>query len=799
MTAPWSTESNWTASHTSLDSVITFETFDSPIDSQSIPKPPLLLLPPSSINPQPCQITLNFTQKHEIRQVYVRSTARVYEIYYSPALQSDNEYLCTVRCSAAAMEESSFPATDVKEAISVNSDAPSDILPKARVASENKSGTNEDDWVEVKLPVGSDQNSNNNRNHQDFYEATAEINDSEPCMSLTIRLLSVQSKGCVYVDEVYVFADPIDSSDSENQTVNAETSANNSLMNMLVPTLLGLSKSRSVKLHDQNNSSSVRKPIKSEVEPTTSNNPVNHVHQQDETLRKPCKAKAESTRSQLPISTPDKDNLRDLTTRNEFSYTRTEVLLEQLVARVSRIEDICMRFEENMLKPINSMEARLQRVEQQVESLGRCPVSPSFSKLEPNPESISNDVNGSRLCGEPESEKTESFSTRTQKPPEDTSMATVQEIPCCDEKLEVNDVSESPKKEKPKKTVSIDDALAAALAGFSSFTKPNDSCIVKSIDTTHGSNTDGEEVASVSSESLKPTAPEFIEDENDEGPTSCDVSTEIPDNSFDSHRIFQVDDEEAMGPTGSVSYPSSPHETDAQQESIKAVKILTFDKTDILKHFPDQPQDVLESSVDFESPILEVKFTSFDNGSLKSPLEALMTSDVARPATDKGVLIEEHSKTTNNLLVDLDGDDTARPNTDEGILTEEHSKTANNLLVDLDGDDTARPNTDEGVLIEEHSKTANNLLVDLDGDDTARPITDDGVLIEERSKTANNLLADLDSDDAAMPATDEGVLIEQRPETANNILENLDDDDIGKELQQDLLAAELKTSFVSLI
>ncbi|KAI7757271.1 hypothetical protein M8C21_019182, partial [Ambrosia artemisiifolia] len=769
MSTPWSTESNWTASHTSLDSVITFETFDSPIDPQSIPthpKPPLLLLPPSSINPQPCQITLNFTQKHEIRQVYVRSTARVYEIYYSPALQSDNEYLCTVRCSAAAMEESSFPATDVKEAISVNSDAPSDILPKARVANENKSGTNEDDWVEVKLPVGSDQNSNNNRNHQDFYEATAEINDSEPCMSLTIRLLSLQSKGCVYVDEVYVFADPFDSSDSENQTVNAETSANNSLMNMLVPTLLGLSKSRSVQLHDQNNSSSVGKPIKSEVEPTTLNNPVNHVHQQDETLRKPSEAKTESTRSQLPVSTPDKDNLCDLRTRNEFSYTRTEVLLEQLVARVSRIEDICMGFEENMLKPINSMEARLQRVEQQVESLGRCPVSPSFSKVEPNPESISNDGNGSRLCGEPESEKTESFSTGTQKPPEDTSMATVQEIPCCDEKLEVNDVSESPKKEKPKKTVSIDDALAAALAGFSSFTKPNDSCIVKSIDTTRGSNTDGEEVASVSSESLKPTAPEFIEDENDEGPTSCDVSSDIPDNSFDSHRIFQVDDEEAMGPTGSVSCPSSPpHETDDQQESIKAVKILTFDKTDILKHFPDQPQDVVESRVDFESPILEVKFASFDNGSLKSPLEALMTNDVARPATD------------------------------EGVLTEEHSITTNNLLVDLDVDDTARPNTDEGVLIEEHSKTANNLLVDLDGDDTARPITDDGVLIEERSKTANNLLADLESDDAAVPATDEGILIEQRPETANNILENLDSDDIGKELQQDLPAAELETSF----
>ncbi|KAM0064812.1 putative ATPase PAAT [Helianthus debilis subsp. tardiflorus] len=674
MTTPWTT---WTLSRGSLDSVLTFETFDFPIESESTPrKPPLLLLPPPSSDSQPCEIKLNFTQKHEIRQVYVRSTARVYEIYYAPALNSDNEYLCTVRCSAASVEDNSFPASDVKEAVSVSSEGHTDILPKARVAGENKIGTNEDDWVEVKLPVGLDQSSNHSRNHQDFYEATAEINDSEPCMSLTIRLLSLQTKGCVYVDEVYVFADPIDSNDSENQTVNAETSANSSLMTMLVPTLLGLTKSRSAQLQDQNSSNPVG--------PATSNYPVNHVYQQDETSCKPSEAKAELTQSQLAVSTRNEDKVSDWTARNELSYNRSEILLEQLVERVSRIEDICMRFEENMLKPINNMEARLQRVEQQVELLVRCPVSPSFSRLEPEPRSISNDGNGSKSCGEPELEKTESFLTGTHNPPEDKSMA-------IDEKLEVNDVLESPKKEKPKKTVSIDDALAAALAGFSSFTKPNDSCIVESIDTTRVSNTDGEEEASVSSESRKATAPEFMGEENDEGPTSCDVSTDITDNSFDSHgTTSQVDDEEAMGPTGNVSCPSSPHETDAQLESITAVKVLTFDKTDILKHFPDQPQDVSESRVDFESPILEVKFASFDNGSLKSPLEALLTDDAARPATDEGVLMEECSKTTNNLLVDLDGDDAARPAIVEGgVLIEERPETTNNILGDLDGDDVS--------------------------------------------------------------------------------------------------------------
>ncbi|XP_076952227.1 uncharacterized protein LOC143625894 [Bidens hawaiensis] len=672
MTTPWTTETSWTLSRGSLDSIVTFESFDFPIDSESTTtrKPPLLLLPPSPTDYEPCEIKLNFTQKHEILQVYVRSTARVYEIYYAPDLQSDNEYLCTVRCSAASVDDNSFPLTD--------------------------------DWVEVKLPVGPDQKPNSGRIHQDFYEATAEINDSEPCMSLTIRLLSLQTKGCVYVDEVYVFADPIDPSvDLVSQTANPETSASSSLMTMLVPTLLGLAKSRSVHLPDQNSSNHVVKHvktelepsdakteltpshlrtsqlIKTELEPTSSNNSINHVRQKDETLRKPSEAKAELTQSQLPVLTPDK----------EFPYMRTEILLEQLVSRVSRIEDICMRFEENMLKPINTMEARLQRVEQQVELLAKCPESPMFSKREPDPTSTNENENDSRLCGEPELEKTVSFSSGDHEPPEDT---------FCDEKVEVSDVLESPK-EKPKKTVSIDDALAAALAGFSSFTKSNDGLIVESIDTTHVSITDSEDEAEADSESLKETGPEFIM-ENDVGPVSSDVSF----------------DEVAIGPTGNFSCPLSPHETDDQQESIEVVKMLTFDKTDILKHFPDQPQEVLESRVDFESPILEVKFASFDNGSLKSTLEALLTDD-ARPATDEVVLIEERVEPVSNLLMDLDGDDVAGPVTEP----------ANNMMVDLEVDDAARPVTDEVVLIEEQFKPGSNLLVDFNGDDVSEGVQQD--------------------------------------------------------------------------
>ncbi|KAJ9558276.1 hypothetical protein OSB04_012890 [Centaurea solstitialis] len=692
-TTPWSSQSNWTVScGGSLDSAITFESFDLPIDSQfTATKPPLLLLPPSSSDFEPCEIKLNFTQKHEIRQVYVRSTARVYEIYYAPTLQSENEYLCTVRCSAASVDDSLFPATDVKEATSVNLVGANGILPKGKVAGESNIGGNEDDWVEVKLPVGRvddgstylpNQTSNSIRNCQDYYEATAEINDSDPCISLTLRLLSLQSKGCVYVDEVYVFADAIDTNDSENQPVNAESSAGNSLMTMLVPTLLGLSKSRSLQLHDQDNPKSVAKPIETESVPATSTNPVDVFNQHDEKLLKQSEDKANSSCIKLPVSVPVSASapyICDFTTRNGFSYNRAENLLEELVSRVTRIEDICMRFEEKMVKPISSMEARLQHVEQQVELLAK-----NSQKLEPNHRSIINDGSDFHLSGGSESEKEGSVSNETNKPPADLTvreglMASGPESLCCDEKEEVNEVLESPKKESPKKeipkkSVSIDDALAAALAGFSLFTKTDDShavapvespeeerldCNQAPIDTTLVSNTSGE--ASICCESPNATSPEIEEEAEDTTKSSespeRNSSEEITDNGL----CLQETSEQATDPT------HENHEAD-ERDSIGTVKIVKFDKSDILKHFPDQSLDAVEvkdgsESIDFESSILEVKFASLANGSLVSGLGSLL-SYADDPDTDERILMCDPEEKTananenaNNLLVELDGDD----------------------------------------------------------------------------------------------------------------------------------------------
>lgn len=93
-----------------------------------------------------------FMQKHEIRQVYVRSTARVYEIYYAPTLQSDDEYLCTVRCNIAERDGEFLQASGIDI---VTQQYLKDFVGKpteGRVPAEAKLCTNDDDWVDVKVP-----------------------------------------------------------------------------------------------------------------------------------------------------------------------------------------------------------------------------------------------------------------------------------------------------------------------------------------------------------------------------------------------------------------------------------------------------------------------------------------------------------------------------------------------------------------------------------------------------------------------------------------------------------------------
>lgn len=81
-----------------------------------------------------------FPIKYEIRQIYVRSSARMYEIYYGLDSKSTNEYLCTVRCSSVEQGSNENDSRCVGEMSSRSSNT----------------GSSEDSWVDVTKSPESD-------------------------------------------------------------------------------------------------------------------------------------------------------------------------------------------------------------------------------------------------------------------------------------------------------------------------------------------------------------------------------------------------------------------------------------------------------------------------------------------------------------------------------------------------------------------------------------------------------------------------------------------------------------------
>uniref|UniRef100_A0A2P2JL64 Uncharacterized protein MANES_10G141000 n=1 Tax=Rhizophora mucronata TaxID=61149 RepID=A0A2P2JL64_RHIMU len=164
--ASCSIAATWTVAGGSLLSSVTFEsslcTIDDDTDNNhdrssavdSTAKSPLVLCP-SSPDATPCEIIITFAQKHEVRQVYIRSTARVCEIYYAPEMHSGNEYLCTVRCGIAARGEEVLCAPETDETILTHLRGFTEEPSEGKQQSGCKLTTNEDDWVEVKVPITS--------------------------------------------------------------------------------------------------------------------------------------------------------------------------------------------------------------------------------------------------------------------------------------------------------------------------------------------------------------------------------------------------------------------------------------------------------------------------------------------------------------------------------------------------------------------------------------------------------------------------------------------------------------------
>ncbi|KAG4984853.1 hypothetical protein JHK86_032544 [Glycine max] len=437
----WNSQSNWNTVWGSIRDCITFQSDDDD-DSESTPTP-LLLHSPSPDSP-PCEIKITFAEKHELRQIYVRSTARVYEIYYAPNSRTNNDYLSTVRCGFAVRDDQVLR------------------FPSIQNLSDDNINKSEDDWVEVKVPDSPSQtkpypNSAKTSVSQDLYEATAEINDANPCISVTLRLLSLQSKGRVYVDEIYVFADPVESADSESHI---ENSSSSSLMAMFLPSmqlsktteLSNLNALRKENQHFPGDGLEVTLPsdsvIKTQLKGNTSITDPQEVKlnevkggwvgpSQPDALSED--ARIESNHAAVPSQTDKMDNtfsvvpskiaeMENNDTALPFQFAKTkcncsaipsqgsipesnhgdclgdnvERALEQLLSRMDRIEEICLGFQEKMVMPMSSIEARLQQVEQQLDTLTKkfqtsaLPSCPRISALDAS--CIESDANSCENC-----------------------------------------------------------------------------------------------------------------------------------------------------------------------------------------------------------------------------------------------------------------------------------------------------------------------------------------------------------------------------------------------------------------
>ncbi|KAF4346726.1 hypothetical protein F8388_016789 [Cannabis sativa] len=700
-----SSTTNWSISRGSLLKSITFDSSLSPIDgdgdgdcedlSSSSNDP--LVLKPSVSDSGPCEITICFAQKHEVQQIYVRSTARVYEIYYESNPQNGKEYLCTVRCGIAARDEQVLQAIDKEDVASASSKGACDGESKENIRNDG-SRSSEDEWVDVKVPDNSRP-----KITQDYYEATAQINDADPCISITIRLLSVQNKDCVYVDEVYVFADPVESDDSEKEVDKKENSTGNSLMTMLLPTLMQMSKTKgSTRMEDKQTSEVQKKQNCVE----SGSEAAQFISAATTIQREGNSSVADRQRVEFRDINRASVSTAQLQTPVQVSHSESNDhvgrALDQLSSRMGRMENLFLRFEESLLKPIHSIEARLHKVEQHLEVLANkqkdselptcsrfCAPNFSLVQSDSNSNSLINSEIGYARCEEAESNIKSVHSELQTNSVNDfsDSVNATQLLPSLvvtapefstDDEEEENCVSETindSSVDKPRERMTVDDALASALAR-----------LVSSV--------------SIQTEDHSPTlsvkAPEFPSEEDIEEfrlGTGETATINVVDNNNQSEKTVEEDDEQdqhikrvekdragSETSNGLVcdnddiqdhslqnqtdAIDSDTKQEDATSDSVTAVEImkegevgtdsnngLVHDKIDdIPDHSIQNPTDATGSEtkeeegskkdvltdivelplphaasvVDFETSVLDVKFLSLSSCDRNCPLETLL-------------------------------------------------------------------------------------------------------------------------------------------------------------------------------
>ncbi|KAK1287297.1 hypothetical protein QJS10_CPB19g01077 [Acorus calamus] len=562
----WIASTSWTVAVGSLRGSISVDSSIDDGDEEDVVVSPtssqglILSRPPPESDPVPCEITINFRKKCEVLRVYVRSTARVYEIYYAAENQGTNEYLCTVRCGAAAVEDAMSSTPCAGEA-----SGPVEAQEKMVKNASTHSG-DEDGWVEVRVPDCTQQENGTKsslkkfdwfigKNIPVYYEATAYISDATPCFSLTLRLLSLQVKEFVHVEEIYIYADPVEveATETGRQQGSMGSLDASPLLSMLVPSLLQLSKA-GVGRTQHKNVSDDDKEHKSQ----------DGIRNATETMKSIGDAKSALQVKDSPIR---EDEMKPTEARDHNSHLDSShqipppkqvpeispnKVLEELVCRVERIECLLMRFEEKMINPLSCMESRLEKLEQKIDALdmklqpdkpAACSsriVAPEFSCSESASSSLYHDKDIKTHEDLPLDEVTaavhasENLPGLAIKAPEFSN--TENSIVGCDEDL-VSDKEDSP----VRKPLSINDALSSSLAAFISSTSISpDEC----------------------HPSLKVEAPEFsISD----GELDELLALSIDSNFFDDMEIPEIDEDGDVEPETSTHSTSESGDGEVQQ------------------------------------------------------------------------------------------------------------------------------------------------------------------------------------------------------------------------------------------
>lgn len=469
-------------------------------------------------------------------------------------------------------------------------------------------------------------------------------------------------------------------------------------MAMFMPALLQMSRGKDVrKEHDRQvfGQSNSRNPA-SLGDSSGSDKTVNEIQQE------PDFASADQKGVDLPVLAntlakhADATRVPEAEIKRDVSCSNVETILHQLVNKVSRLETILTSFEDRMLKPICSIDARLQLVEEKLEELGK----KSFESELLDQTKVPNlGSQGSDTDKTSETDQLDGLNKNTDNPqlascattvvPDSASIdkgedyAVVQpknkpddiltkfveprnennsisgEVISAESEISKEEVShslgEGSLEENPKRSVSINDALASALTGLLSSTSITDgkfsqALVVRAPDfsdeddmeTEEEPQTDShpdksqvaaEELGNTSSASESPTSPRKepgITLCNEEG--SQEMINDVPETLGDTVGGY-ADGETVVGVSdygldgdAVTSSAKADHYSESEKYSYERRNPDSLDhelasSNVTTKESEEEPEtgDVLKSvlgfqpntsSVDFLAPVLDVKFNS---------------------------------------------------------------------------------------------------------------------------------------------------------------------------------------------